>query len=167
MNELDALYAQANYVVRDMDYKCFPPETLRFTREWSKDITFLETLGMTTWLQDIQDDDNTAARAYRLDFSEDLRYNDTLQIYLTLRRYIEDGRMVIVWRGLAEGRGGVQKPLHGRMRLAHPVACFDLESDTTTRASRFVKLRMRADEVDEADVIDVEQMMAKLMQSYR
>ncbi|ETL77482.1 hypothetical protein L917_21577 [Phytophthora nicotianae] len=44
---------------------------------------------------------------------------------------------------------------------------FDLESDTTTRASRFVKLRMRADEVDEADVIDVEQMMAKLMQSYR
>ncbi|ETL42888.1 hypothetical protein L917_21576, partial [Phytophthora nicotianae] len=47
MNELDALYAQANYVVRDVDYKCFPPETLRFTREWSKDITFLETLGMT------------------------------------------------------------------------------------------------------------------------
>ncbi|ETN22973.1 hypothetical protein PPTG_02706 [Phytophthora nicotianae INRA-310] len=151
MNELDALYAQANYVVRDVDYKCFPPETLRFTREWSKDITFLETLGMT----DIQDDDNTAARAYRLDFSEDLRYNDTLQIYLTLRRYIEDGRMA-----------KSQRHYYRTCIRLMPIG-FDLESDTTTRASRFVKLRMRADEVDEADVIDVEQMMAKLMQSYR
>ncbi|KAG1691361.1 hypothetical protein DVH05_027023 [Phytophthora capsici] len=206
MNELDALYAQTNYVVRDVDFQSCPPETYRFNREWNKGMTFLETSGATVIPLDfaqtfpafsalvlapgydleIQDDDNTAARAYHLDFSEDLGYNATLQIYLTLRRYVEDGRIVIVWRGLAEGRGEYKdlymdesgwfilspvSPRDGQEPATLLQTCirlmpigFDLESNMDTRASRFVKLRMRA---DEADVNDMEQMMAKLMQSCR
>ncbi|KAH7479919.1 uncharacterized protein KRP23_6702 [Phytophthora ramorum] len=210
VREMDALYAKTDTMIANVDFEMSPPLTYELTRKWTKDKSFLESADATvipysfeqtcravslmilapSYNDELEDPENTAARTYRLNFSRELGDtqgdNATLVVYNAVRRYVEAGRAVFVWRTLAEGQGefdglhtvetawfvvrplskdanphaneGPKMILESYTRLV-PVG-FGSPSDNDARANRFVKILTKA---DEADVNDMKQMLGKLL----
>ncbi|KAG1691363.1 hypothetical protein DVH05_027025 [Phytophthora capsici] len=126
--ELDVLYAMTNDVVAKAEIKLSArPMQFELTRDWSPDMTFLESLNATavpfgfeetsraltrTLLEDANgmysrsdEPKNTTALRRHMDFTHELGSSATLMLHTVVRKYVEADRVVFVWRALTEGQG--------------------------------------------------------------
>ncbi|KAL3657090.1 hypothetical protein V7S43_018003 [Phytophthora oleae] len=126
--ELDALYAITNDVVGGADFKLSArPLQFELTRDWSQDMTFLESVHATaipfgfeetsraltrallenangTCARNNEPKNTTALRRY-MDFTHELGASASLILHSVVRKYVEADRVVFVWRALTEGQG--------------------------------------------------------------
>ncbi|KAG2764072.1 hypothetical protein PC129_g7439 [Phytophthora cactorum] len=130
MQELNPLYAMTNEVIAGVEFKLSSlPMQFTMTRDWNKDMTFLESSHATVisfgfeetchalsnalltrpstdlYSQGLVDPENTRAFKCHLDFSQELGNSATLVLHSVTRRYVEADRVVFVSRSLTEGHG--------------------------------------------------------------
>ncbi|KAG6579735.1 Sugar transport protein 10 [Phytophthora cinnamomi] len=122
IGELDSLHARTADVMAGVEFKHWSPEEFALTRSWNQSKTLLEGGDATvlpfafeqTWLAisvlllsdtsgslytgEIDDPENTTAMTYNLP-------GMSFIVYSVVRRYVEDERVVFVWRVLTEGQG--------------------------------------------------------------
>ncbi|POM78111.1 Hypothetical protein PHPALM_4401 [Phytophthora palmivora] len=155
------------------------------TRDWNYDMTFLESSDATIIpfgfdeachalslallenscerhrFDGVDDPENTAALTYHLDFSRELGDGATLVIHHVVRRYVEEDRVVFVWRALTEGQGtfkGLSTDetawyvLRGTTDAGEG---FDLALDNDVRGNEFVKILIKADEEDADNITQI------------
>ncbi|KAE8884237.1 hypothetical protein PF005_g5734 [Phytophthora fragariae] len=129
VHELDAIHAQTDEVIEHSDVKFSSSLMYKRTWKWNQGMTFLESADATVipfgfeqarhavsfaMLSDprenphsegIEDPENTTASTYRLNYSWESGDSVTFVVYCAIRRYVEAGRVVFVWRARSEGQG--------------------------------------------------------------
>ncbi|KAJ8574914.1 hypothetical protein ON010_g4297 [Phytophthora cinnamomi] len=181
LGELDSLYAQTSAI-----FESEIPKVVRGDRVDATEITFdvkqLSLAMSSIFLSgtdgirydgEIDDPAKTTAMTYRLKHTLESGESATLIIYTVVRRYIEEDRIVFVWRSLSEGQGefeGLYADKHawqvirpsvqgrdGRI-TQNPVSVLESYARlkyirlngkaVTSRGQRFVKILTMADKED-------------------
>ncbi|OWZ16759.1 hypothetical protein PHMEG_0009398 [Phytophthora megakarya] len=197
-SELESVYAMTNAVWRGIDFK-LSPLLLDFSinRDRNHGKTFLESADATIipfgfqetnqvlssmmfkypsdfpYEGETKDPENTVGGMDHLDYSLELGNDATLTMHIVLKRYIEDDRLVFVWRALTEGEGefegmytdetgwwvlrpstgiheGSGMVLEAYTRLT-PVG-FDIESESDVCTNKFIEILAKLDEEEQNDV---------------
>ncbi|KAG7384272.1 hypothetical protein PHYPSEUDO_002801 [Phytophthora pseudosyringae] len=200
LGELDLLYTRTDEVVQ-RTVALSPPEAFALRRTWNPDKTVLESADATqlpvafdqTWRAlsgillsgphgdqcpgKIEDPMNTAAITYHVDCPLESGGTAVLAIYNAVRRYVEQDRVVVVWRVLSEGQGEfdglysdergwlVIRPGDGHATALEcyaqlkPMGLNGQSASSDARGNRFVEL-LRT--VDDEDMTEIKRAMQRL-----
>ncbi|GMF34718.1 unnamed protein product [Phytophthora lilii] len=202
MGELNALYAETGDLVRGARCEFQRPDVNKMRRKWNQDRSLLRSTVATivpadferTWralslilLSDdsgihytgkIVDPENTIVMTYQQTFSLKSGKTATSVVYYAARRYIEENRVVFVWRVLNEGHGEFASLLsneHAWLVISHfastqtllesysrlmPIGMGDTSLRDGSRLDQFVQHLLKA---DEAEINDVNLAMERLL----